>query len=104
STLTINGNGESIIDSGTTSSNYATVLLNGTDHIILDSLKIYPIGSSTRVGIQLMNQADSNVIRNCYVEMDMTSATSTLVALAFSGSATSTTTSGNNGNYNLIEG
>ncbi|AEV34427.1 PKD domain protein [Owenweeksia hongkongensis DSM 17368] len=101
-TVTINGNGESIIDSGST--NYAALVLNGTDHIILDSLHIMAVGTSNRMALQFTNQADSNIVRNCVIEMDGSATATTTAALSFSGSLTSTTTAGNNGNYNLIEG
>ena len=102
-TVTINGNGESIIDSGNTTTYYATILLNGTDHLIIDSLSVRSIGTSNKFGIQFMNSADSNVVRKCVIEMDEATA-STVGAIVFSESLTSLSTYGNSGNYNLIEG
>lgn len=103
-TVTINGNGESIIDSGSTSTNNAAVLLNGTNHLVIDSVNIERIGSTNSVGLQFMNSADSNIVRNCEIEVSALVTTSSVIPVTFSGSATSSTASGNNGNYNLLEG
>ena len=101
--VTINGNGEAIVDSGS-GGNYAIVLLNGANHVTIDSLNVMGYATSNQVGVQFMNQADSNTIRNCNIELPITATSSTLIPITFSGSATSATTGGDNGNYNLIEG
>lgn len=102
-TVTINGNGEAIIDSGNTTAFYATILLNGTDHLIIDSLSVRSLGTSNKFGIHFMNSADSNTVRNSVIHMDDATA-STVGAIVFSESLTSLSTYGNSGNYNLIEG
>ena len=103
-TVTINGNGESIIDSGATSSNYGAFVFNGTDHMTIDSLHILAVGTTNRMAVQFTNEADSNTVRNCIIEADPSATSSTVIPLCFSGSLTSSTTTGNNGNYNTIEG
>ncbi len=103
-TITVNGNGAMLVDSGNTGSNYAALLLDGADYVTIDSLNIRKIGTSNSAGVQFMNGADFNIIRNCNIEVDMNATSSTVIGMTFSGSATSVTTAGNNGNNNLIEG
>lgn len=102
-TVTINGNGEMLVDSGNVGTNYAAVLLNGTRHLIIDSLYIENTGTSNASAIQFM-AADSNVVRNSIIKVADAGTTTSIYGITFSASATSLTTSGNNGNYNLIEG
>lgn len=102
-TVTINGNGEMLVDSGNVGNNNAVVLLNGVSYLTIDSLNIVNTKSSNSVGVQFMNSADYNVVRNCSIEVPFASS-STVIPVTFSGSATSSTTSGINGNYNLLEG
>lgn len=102
-TITINGNGATLVDSGNVGSNNAVILLDGADYVVIDSLNIVNTKSSNSVGVQFMNSADYNTVRNCYIEVPFASS-STVIPVTFSGSATSSTTSGVNGNYNLLDG
>ena len=103
-TITINGNGTTISDTGNVGSNNAVILLDGAEYVTIDSLNIINTKTSNAVGVQFMNQADYNIVRNCNIEMSLTSTISTIIPITWSASATSSTTSGDNGNYNLVEG
>jgi hypothetical protein len=77
--ITINGNGATLQFLSTNTNERAVIKLNGTDHVVLDSLRIVATGTSTTefgYGIQLLNDADSNIIRKCTIEIN-TSSTST---------------------------
>lgn len=102
-TVTINGNGVMIADSGNVGPNYATILMDGVDYLTIDSLHIVSQGTSNRVGVLFTNQADYNVLRNSVIEMTEAT-TGSVAAVAFSNSLTSIASYGNNGNYNILEG
>ncbi len=102
-TITINGNGASIVDSGNTGGNHAIVMLDGADYVVIDSLNIRGYASSNQFGLQFMNGADNNIIRNCKIELRTDVTTSLVSNVVFSSSVTSPTSYGNTGNYNLIE-
>ncbi len=49
----------------------ATIKLDGADHIIFNGLVIEATGSTSSeygYGVQLMNDADSNVVNNCTIK------------------------------------
>ncbi|BAV08634.1 T9SS type B sorting domain-containing protein [Filimonas lacunae] len=74
-TITINGNGNMLFYISDNTNERAVVKLNGTDHLIIDSLVINAPGASASYygfGIQLMNDADSNIIRRCTIYSDTT--------------------------------
>ncbi|MFT4523386.1 MAG: hypothetical protein ACI8ZN_002339 [Bacteroidia bacterium] len=74
-TITLKGVGNnSKIVYASTSSSQPIVNINGAKHIIIDSLMIESTGNFG-VGINLMNSADSNVIRNTYILLSSTSST-----------------------------
>lgn len=93
-TVTINGHGETLQYSSTTSSNRATLLLNGADHFIIDSLHIIANGTYG-FGVQLTNGADSNTISNCVVDINITSTSTNYAGIVVSSSLTSATGTGN---------
>lgn len=102
-TITFNGNGE-VITSTTTSSTRSIILLDGADHITFDSLVVQTQSSTNNFAIQLINDADSNTINNCVVDLTsaITSTSSTNAAIVVSGSLTSAITAGASGAYNTI--
>jgi len=95
-TITFNGNGNTISSAGMTTNERAVIKLNGADHIIFDSLIINAAGGTTHGwGVQLQNNADSNVFRRNTI-LSSTSSTSTNYAgVVISGSETSATATGN---------
>lgn len=102
-TITFNGNGE-IITSTTTTSARSIILLDGADHVTFDSLIVQTQSSTNNFAIQLINDADSNTINNCVVDLTsaITSTSSTNAAIVVSGSLTSAITAGASGAYNTI--
>lgn len=108
-TITFNGNGATISYRSVNTNERAVIKLNGTDHVIIDSLQIIATGASTSeygFGIQLINNADSNIVRKCVVTTSMSSTSTTNYAgIVINGLATSPT-SGTNSlcDFNLIEG
>jgi hypothetical protein len=102
-TITINGNGETLSYNTTDANNRAAIVLNGTDHIIIDSLTMDVSAGTYGWGILFKSNADSNIIRKNTI-LNNTVATSTNYAgIVFSNSSVSATTAGENGNDNLIE-
>ena len=69
-TITFTGNGTNISFASANGNERAVIKLNGADHIILDRLLIMATGTTNAeygYGIQLINDADSNVITNCTI-------------------------------------
>ncbi len=93
-TVTINGHGETLEYSSTTSGSRATLLLNGADHFIVDSLHIAANGTYG-FGVQLTGGADSNTISNCVVDINITSTSTNYAGIVISSSLTSATGTGN---------
>jgi len=87
-TVSFNGNGETITYGTTDSAERATIKLNGADHIILSNLVINATGTATvkgGIGVQLTNNADSNTINQCRINLGLATTT------AFAGIAINTT-------------
>ncbi|MCE3281871.1 MAG: Muc19 precursor [Chitinophagaceae bacterium] len=98
-TITINGYGATIDYISTNSGQRAVIELDGTDHLTIDSLNITSGGTTTTeygYGIRLLNNADSNTIRDCNITLN-SSSTSTNYAgiVVHSANSTSVTTNGN---------
>lgn len=66
-TITFNGNGNTIAFNSTNSNERAVIKLNGADHIRFDSLRVDASGGTFGYGFQLINNADSNIIRRCTI-------------------------------------
>lgn len=76
-TVTFNGNGNTITFSSDDPEQRAVIKLNGTDHIIIDSLVIDATGTgSYGYGVQLLNNADSNTIRRSTIKSQLSGASS----------------------------
>lgn len=105
-TITFNGNGNTIQFSSTNSNERAVIKLVGTDYVTFDSLVIDATGTGTYGwGVQLMNNADSNVIRRSRFIIPATGTSTNFAGIVMSGSATSATGTGNTRcDYNLFEG
>ena len=102
-TITLNGNGNAVQFTGTSTSAAHTILLNGADYIIIDNLVVRALGSSIGRGIHLMNDAQYNTISNCTVEMpNMTSTSSSNFYMGLTNGTTSTLTYGNAGKENTF--
>jgi FOG: PKD repeat len=104
-TVTFNGNGNTISFATNVSAERAVIKLNGADHIIFDSLVIEPTGTSQGFGVQLINDADSNTIRRCVINVNTTSTSTAFAGLVVSSSHTSATGTGATScDYNTFTG
>ncbi|MBK7966903.1 MAG: right-handed parallel beta-helix repeat-containing protein [Bacteroidetes bacterium] len=103
-TVTINGNLTTITHASTNTNYREAFLLDGADHIIIDSMIIDVTGGTYGWGIRLTNSADSNVISNCQITALANSTSTNYAGIVMSGSVTSATTAGDNGDGNLFQG
>lgn len=87
---------------GTTTSQRATIKLDGARSIILDSLTISNTDATYGYGVQITNSADSNTVSNCIVNLSTTTTSSNFAGITLSGATV--TTNGDNGDENLIIG
>ncbi|MDR6341012.1 gliding motility-associated-like protein [Filimonas zeae] len=72
-TVTFAGHGETIRFGSTDNEQRAVIKLDDANHIILDSLSIDTRGGTYGYGVQLINNADSNIIRGCTITSSTTS-------------------------------
>lgn len=97
-TVTFNGNGRTISFLATNTNERAVIKLNGADHIKFNNLVIAPLGSTTTefgFGVHLINDADSNAVNNCTININDAALTSTNYAgIVVSSSNTSATATG----------
>jgi|GEM_PF-230548 len=93
-TITFNGNGNTIQFNSSNTNERAVIKLIGADHIIFDSLTVDASGGTYGYGFHLMDDADSNIIRNCHVISHTTSDLTNYAGIAISDSHTSATTTG----------
>ncbi|TWI84509.1 right-handed parallel beta-helix repeat-containing protein [Chitinophaga japonensis] len=97
-TVTFNGNGQTLSYTSTNGTQRAVIKLDGADHITFDSLAIEAGGTSSSeygYGVHLINDADSNTISNCTINVDTASTSTTnYVGIVISSSHTSPTTTG----------
>lgn len=69
-TITFSGNGNTLHFSSGNSEERAVIKLNDADHFIFDSLTIDADGpGSNGYGVQLLNNADSNTVRRCRINI-----------------------------------
>lgn len=87
------------------STDHAVIRLNGSDHVILKDLTIVndAFPGDTASGINLVNRANYNTIRNCRILMDTTSGT-VFIAGIVSSSTNNFSTGVLSGSYNRIVG
>ncbi|HEX5652831.1 MAG TPA: LamG-like jellyroll fold domain-containing protein, partial [Chitinophagaceae bacterium] len=97
-TITFNGNGRVLQFLATNTNERAVIKLNGADHITFDSLTINALGTVTTeygFGIQLINNADSNTVRKCTINITDNLTSTNYAGIVISASHTSATTTGN---------
>ncbi len=105
-TVTFNGNGTILTYLSTNTAERAVIKLNGTDHFIFDSLTVVPQGSATTeygFGFHLLNNADSNIIRNCDINLSTSTTSSNFAGIVSSVGTTATTTGTNESDYNVFQ-
>ncbi|MBX2931404.1 MAG: gliding motility-associated C-terminal domain-containing protein [Chitinophagaceae bacterium] len=101
-TITYNGNGTTIAFTPTNGNERAVIKLNGADYIIFDSLTVDVSGSASfGFGIQLINNADTNIVRNSTIIASSTIASANSVGIVLNSSNSSATTgTGTPGGWN----
>ncbi|TVQ77784.1 MAG: gliding motility-associated C-terminal domain-containing protein [Flavobacteriales bacterium] len=102
-TITINGNGNTLSHTASVSNQRATLLLNGTDHMTIDSLIVEATGANFGYAMQLTNQADSNTFFRCSFLVDENAVSINFIPVVISGNLTLATAFGNNANFNTFE-
>lgn len=106
--ITIDGNGQTIQYSGTSTSNMYTWRMNGADYFTIKNLTVKTLSASYGWGMMFDNNADNNIVEDCRIDItSVSSSTSTYsVGITFTASTTSPTsgTSGStyNGRNNII--
>lgn len=102
-TITFNGNGRTISFNSSNSNARAVITLNGADFVTINNLTINATSGTYGWGVFLTNQADSNTISNCNINVSTSNTTSVSHSgIVASGSSSSATTSGNNANYTTV--
>nr|MBP7511017.1 hypothetical protein [Bacteroidia bacterium] len=98
-----NGNGATL-QYNCDAANISVVRFNGTKHVTLDSLTIKSTNATYGWGVHFMNNADSNTVTRCIIDLATVTSTSSAnsAGVVFSNSTSSPNTSGNNGRFNTI--
>lgn len=92
---------ETVTFGATTTTQRAVFKLNGSRHIVLDSMRITNTGTAYGYGVQITNSADSNVVKNCIVKVDSTATASNFAGITISGATVAT--NGDHGDNNFIQ-
>ncbi len=74
-TITFNGNGNFIQFTSTNTNERAVIKLKGAKYFIFDSLQVDASVGTYGIGFHLINDADSNIIRNCNIISSATNTT-----------------------------
>jgi trimeric autotransporter adhesin len=86
-TVTFKGVGSGVLGFASTNTNERAVIkLKGAKHIIFDSLIINASLGTYGYGVQLMSNTDSNVIKNCTINLSTTSTTQNFAGIVLNGS------------------
>ncbi|MGB0429374.1 MAG: pectinesterase family protein, partial [Bacteroidia bacterium] len=105
--LTIVGSGKhnTTLTNANNELEYSTLLLNGSNHIVIDSLNVVSTCKHNAMAVRLTNSADSNIIKNSRFSTPITDGYGYYYTIAFSGKSPKILSKieGNNGNNNHIE-
>lgn len=101
-TITINGNGETLIFSSIVSTLPSTLTFNGTDYVNINDLTIQAMGTNYALACHLWNQADNNQFNNCLFKCLENAAVYGLIPFSISGSATDPDAEGASGSNNIL--
>ncbi len=94
--MIFNGNGNTIAFSSSNNTERAVIKLNGADHIVFDSLVIDATGPNAYgYGIQLINNADSNIIRKSTIIASTTTTGQNYAGVVINSSASNHIATGN---------
>jgi hypothetical protein len=95
-TVTFKGVGSGVLGFASTNTNERAVIkLKGTRYIILDSLIINASLGTYGYGVQLMSNTDSNVVRNCTINLSTTATTQNFAGIVVNGSDAGPVSTGN---------
>lgn len=84
-TVTFNGNGNVITYNATTANERAVIKLKGTKHIRFDGLVINANTGTYGYGVQLLSNSDSNIVRNCTINLSTTDITQNFAGIVING-------------------
>lgn len=94
-TVTFKGVGSAVLGFNATNTNERAVIkLKGTRYVILDSLIINASNGTYGYGVQLMNNTDSNIVKNCTINLSTTSTTQNFAGIVVNGADAGATTTG----------
>ncbi len=95
-TVTFRGNGNTIQFNPTDNAERAVIKLRRTDWIIFEDLVIDATlpGGTFGYGVQLINDADHNIIRNCLINIPSSATTTNFGGIIINSSETGATTAG----------
>jgi hypothetical protein len=102
-TITINGNGNTLLYSASGSADRTTLMMDGTKYFTIDSLTIEAAGSSDGWCVHLTGGSSHNTLRNCSIIASTTITGTTSAGIVSSNSPTSAITYGDNSSYTTIE-
>lgn len=102
-TVTIHGHGETLQFASANSALRGTIELNGGDHFIIDSLHLVANGTYG-YGVHLTNNADSNTISNCTLDINLTSTSTNFAGIVMSATFSATGTGATGCDDNVITG
>lgn len=103
-TVTLNGNGASVLYSTATTADRSAILLDGTDYLTINGLTINTSGGAFGHGVHLMGQADHNTISNNTIICPTNNTSTQQAGIVSSSSTGNATGAGDNANHTLIEG
>ncbi|RXK82820.1 T9SS type B sorting domain-containing protein [Filimonas effusa] len=87
-TITFNGNGATINYLSSNTNERAVIKMNGTSHVIFNNLRITALGTTSSqygYGVHLMNNADSNTVKNCIIDVNSATTSSFYNGIVISG-------------------
>jgi len=94
-TITFNGNGSTLTFPATLTGERATVKLNGADHVRFDNFIITATGTTYGYGVHMLNNADSNIISNCTINVSTSSTSANYCGIVVNNAADVALTLGN---------
>ena len=93
--IVFKGNQNTIAFNSTNNTERAVIKLNGADYINFDSLKIDASAATTYgYGIQLINNADSNTVKNCIIKASTTQTTNSFAGIVINAVDAASITNG----------
>jgi hypothetical protein len=100
--VTINGNGNTLQFNSSNSAAPHTLLLNGTDYLVVNDLNVIGQGSTYAMACVLTNNANSNYFNRCTFSVPLNGTSVYQCPFSITGSASYPLQSGNTGHYNTV--